>query len=51
MTPHVEDILSEILKKNTNFALQVDESTDIIKLSCWRSYDLKKVKPWKTFLL
>jgi hypothetical protein len=50
VTSHgVEDVLSEILK-NTNFALQVDESTDIKqkKRSCWRSYDLKtKVKSWK----
>jgi hypothetical protein len=36
-----ENILSEILK-NTNFALQVDESTDTkIESRCWRSCDLE----------
>jgi hypothetical protein len=50
MSQDTEDVLSEILK-NSNFVLQVDESTDITN-KAQRLYDLKtKVKSWKIFLL
>jgi hypothetical protein len=47
---HNEDVLSEIIK-NTNFALQVNESTDMTnKAQLLVSYNLKtKVKSWKKF--
>jgi hypothetical protein len=52
MTSHDgEGVLCEILKILTLLYKSTSQQTQQIKLSCWRSYDLKtKVKSWKIFV-